>query len=255
MKSKVPEFYVVIPARYASTRLPGKPLLDIAGKPMVVWVAERAKNSGAKQIVVATDDSRILDAVMQYGHQGMMTSVDHVSGTDRIAEVAMAQLWSDDAIVVNVQGDEPLIEASLIVEVANTLSNHPESVMATACHAIHSKADFLNPNIVKVVLDSQSNALYFSRAPIPYPRDAFGANLDLPDKMPIYRHIGIYAYRAKFLKQYANLQPSTLEQIESLEQLRVLHHGYKISVSISQNAPTAGVDTQDDLDYVRSVMR
>ena len=255
LNSQAPEFYVVIPARYASTRLPGKPLLDIAGKPMVVWVAERAKNSGAKQIVVATDDRRILDAVEQHGHQVLMTRADHVSGTDRIAEVALAQQWPDDAIIVNVQGDEPLIEASLIVEVANTLSNHPESVMATACHAIHSKADFLNPNIVKVVLDAQSNALYFSRAPIPYPRDAFAANLDLPKSMPIYRHIGIYAYRAKFLKQYASLQPSVLEQIESLEQLRVLHHGYKISVSISKNVPAAGVDTQEDLDYVRSIMR
>jgi 3-deoxy-manno-octulosonate cytidylyltransferase (CMP-KDO synthetase) len=255
LKSQALEFYVVIPARYASTRLPGKPLLDIAGKPMVVWVAERAKNSGAKEIVVATDDLRIVDEVNQYGHQVMMTRADHVSGTDRIAEVALAQQWSGDAIIVNVQGDEPLIEASLIVEVANTLSNHPESVMATACHAIHSKADFLNPNIVKVVLDAQSNALYFSRAPIPYPRDAFATNSDLPDNMPVYRHIGIYAYRAKFLKQYATIQPSALEQIESLEQLRVLHHGYKISVSISQNAPAAGVDTQEDLDYVRSVMR
>ncbi len=254
MKSKEPEFYVVVPARYASTRLPGKPLLDIAGKPMVVWVAERAKNSGAKQVIVATDDTRILDTVKQSGHQVMMTRADHVSGTDRIAEVALAQQWSDDAIIVNVQGDEPLIEAVLIAEVANTLSNHPESVMATACHAIHSKADFLNPNIVKVVLDAQNNALYFSRAPIPYPRDAFAANSDLPENMPIYRHIGIYAYRAKFLKQYASIQPSMLERIESLEQLRVLHHGYKISVSISQNAPAAGVDTQEDLDYVRSVM-
>ncbi len=249
------EFYVVIPARYASTRLPGKPLLDIAGKPMVVWVAERARNSGAKQVIVATDDTRILDVVRQYGHQVMMTRVDHVSGTDRIAEVALAQQWPDDAIVVNVQGDEPLIEASLIVEVANTLNNHPESVMATACHAIHNKADFLNPNIVKVVLDSQDNALYFSRAPIPYPRDAFANNLELPESMPIYRHIGIYAYRAKFLNQYAGLQASVLEQIESLEQLRVLHHGYKISVSVSQNAPAAGIDTQEDLDYVRSLMR
>jgi 3-deoxy-manno-octulosonate cytidylyltransferase (CMP-KDO synthetase) len=222
---------------------------------MVVWVAESAKNSGAKQIVVATDDLRIVGVVKQHGYQVIMTRANHVSGTDRIAEVALAQQWPDNAIIVNVQGDEPLIEASLIVEVANTLSIHPESVMATACHAIHSKADFLNPNIVKVVLDAQSNALYFSRAPIPYPRDAFGANLDLPKSMPIYRHIGIYAYRAKFLKQYASLQPSVLEQIESLEQLRVLHHGYKISVSISQNAPAAGVDTQEDLDYVRSIMR
>jgi len=254
LKPQSLEFYVVIPARYASTRLPGKPLLDIAGKPMVAWVAERAKNSGAKQTIVATDDSRVLNIVEQHGHQAVMTRVDHVSGTDRIAEVAVAQRWPDDAIVVNVQGDEPLIEASLIAEVANTLNSHPESVMATVCHAIHSKADFLNPNIVKVVLDSQSNALYFSRAPIPYPRDVFAANLDLPESMLIYRHIGIYAYRAKFLKQYASLQPSALEQVESLEQLRVLHHGYKISVSISQNAPAAGIDTQDDLDYVRSLM-
>jgi 3-deoxy-manno-octulosonate cytidylyltransferase (CMP-KDO synthetase) len=254
MKPQVPEFYVVIPARYASTRLPGKPLLDIAGKPMVAWVAERAKSSGAKQIIVATDDSRILDAVKQHGHQVMMTTADHVSGTDRVAEVALARQWPDDAIVVNVQGDEPLIEASLIVEVANTLNSHPESVMATACHAIHSRVDFLNPNIVKVVLDSQNNALYFSRAPIPYPRDAFAANLEFSEIMPIYRHIGIYAYRVKFLKQYASIQASALEQVESLEQLRVLHHGYKISVSISQNTPAAGVDTQEDLDYVRSIM-
>lgn len=255
MQPQTPEFYVVIPARYASTRLPGKPLLDIAGKPMVVWVAERAESSGAKQVVVATDDTRILDTVKRYDHQVMMTRIDHVSGTDRIAEVALAQQWPDDAVIVNVQGDEPLIEASLIVEVANTLNNHPESVMATACHTIHSKADFLNPNIVKVVLDSQGNALYFSRAPIPYPRDAFAKNLELPENMPIYRHIGIYAYRAKFLKQYAELQKSVLEEIESLEQLRVLHHGYKISVSISQNAPATGVDTQEDLDYARSLIR
>ncbi|MDP1659388.1 MAG: 3-deoxy-manno-octulosonate cytidylyltransferase [Methylotenera sp.] len=253
--SQTPEFYVVIPARYASTRLPGKPLLDIAGKPMVAWVAERAKLSGAKQIVVATDNPRIIEALKQYGHQAMMTSVDHVSGTDRIAEVALAQGWHDDAIIVNVQGDEPLIEASLIVEVASMLSEHVEAVMATACHAIHSKADFLNPNIVKVVLDAQSNALYFSRAPIPFPRDAFAAGLDFPSDMQAYRHIGIYAYRAKFLKQYASIQPSVIEQIECLEQLRVLHQGYKIAVSISKNAPAAGVDTQEDLDYVRSIMR
>jgi 3-deoxy-manno-octulosonate cytidylyltransferase (CMP-KDO synthetase) len=254
LKSESTEFYVVIPARYASTRLPGKPLLDIAGKPMVAWVAERAKSSGAKQVVVATDDIRILEVLKQHGHQAVMTRTDHVSGTDRIAEVAQAQGWPDDAIIVNVQGDEPLIEASLIIEVASILKSHPESVMATACHAIKSKADFLNPNVVKVVLDSQSNAMYFSRAPIPYPRDAFAENLDLPENMPAYRHIGIYAYRAKFLKQYASLQASALEQIESLEQLRVLHHGYKISVSISQNAPAAGVDTQEDLDFVRRVM-
>ena len=249
-----PEFYVVIPARYASSRLPGKPLLDIAGKPMVAWVAERAKQSGAKQVVIATDDSRILHAVEQLGYQALMTSINHVSGTDRIAEVAMQQAWPDDAIVVNVQGDEPLIDVALIAEVAAQLSNANHAVMATACHTIQNKTDFLNPNIVKVVLDIDSNALYFSRAPIPYPRDSL-ANNDLAANIPAYRHIGIYAYRAKFLKQYASIPPSALEQIECLEQLRVLHQGYKISVAITNNAPATGVDTQEDLDFVRTIIK
>lgn len=255
MKFEVPEFYVVIPARYASTRLPGKPLLDIAGKPMVAWVAERAIQSGAKQVVIATDDVRIVEAVQRHGYQAIMTGANHVSGTDRIAEVVLAQQWADETIVVNVQGDEPLIEAKLIHEVATMLSHRQDAVMATACHTINTKADFINPNIVKVVLDAQNNALYFSRAPIPYPRDAFAANADIPANMQAYRHIGIYAYKAKFLKQYASIQPSAIEQIECLEQLRVLYQGYKIAVSISQNAPAAGVDTQADLDYVRSVLR
>lgn len=249
-----PEFYVVIPARYASSRLPGKPLLDIAGKPMVAWVAQRAKQSGAKQVVIATDDNRILQAVEQLGYQALMTNANHVSGTDRIAEVAMQQAWPDDAIVVNVQGDEPLIDVALIAEVATQLSNAKHAVMATACHAIHKKTDFLNPNIVKVVLDADSNALYFSRAPIPYPRDSF-ANNELAANIPAYRHIGIYAYRAKFLKQYASIPPSTLEQFECLEQLRVLHQGYKISVAITNNAPATGVDTQEDLDFVRTIIK
>lgn len=253
--SDLAEFYVVIPARYASTRLPGKPLLDIAGKPMVIWVAERAQQSGAKQVLIASDDLRIVAAAHQYGHQALMTRVDHISGTDRIAEVALQQNWPDDAIVVNVQGDEPLIEAALIVEVATKLASSRDAVMATACHAIHSTADFLNPNIVKVVLDAQGHALYFSRAPIPYPRDAFAAGVDLPADLPALRHIGIYAYRAKFLKEYAGIQPAAIEQYESLEQLRVLHHGYKIAVAISANAPAAGVDTEADLAYVRSLMR
>lgn len=249
----IPEFYVVIPARYASTRLPGKPLLDIGGKPMVAWVVERAMLSGAKQVVVATDDVRIMEALKQQGYDALMTSVDHVSGTDRIAEVALKQVWSDDAIIVNVQGDEPLIDPALIIEVAATLNNSNDAVMATACHAIHNKADFLNPNVVKVVLDAQSNALYFSRAPIPYPRDTFAAT-DLPNNIPAYRHVGIYAYRASFLKQYAKIQPSGLEQFECLEQLRVLHRGYKIVVAVSVKAPAIGVDTQEDLDYVRSIV-
>lgn len=248
-------FYVVIPARYASTRLPGKPLLDIAGKPMVVWVAERAKLSGAKQVVIATDDQRILEAVEQYGHQAVMTRVDHASGTDRIAEVAQHKGWPEDAIIVNVQGDEPLIDASLIVEVANALANNDEAVMATACHAIHNKSDFINPNVVKVVLDAQSNALYFSRAPIPYPRDSFADSSNLAEGLPVYRHIGIYAYRTKFLKAYATLKPAMIEKFESLEQLRVLYHGYKIAVAVTQHAPAAGVDTQADLELVRNLMQ
>ena len=253
-KLDLPEFYVVIPARYASTRLPGKPLLDIAGKPMVVWVVERAMQSGAKQVVVATDDTRIFETVTQYGFQAIMTKADHTSGTDRIAEVVSAQGWRDEAIVVNVQGDEPMIEPSLIVDVAIKLAHSHEAVMATACHTIQSKADFLNSNVVKVVLDVNGNALYFSRAPIPYPRDAFAAGLALPLDMPAYRHVGIYAYRANFLKQYTSIKPSVIEQFESLEQLRVLYQGYKIAVTICKNTPTSGVDTEDDLAYVRSVM-
>lgn len=248
-------FYVVIPARYASARLPGKPLLDIAGKPMVTWVAERAKQSGAKQVIIATDDIRILNAANYHGHRAVMTRADHVSGTDRIAEVAQREGWPEDAIVVNVQGDEPLIEALLISEVANALACNSEAVMATACHAIHSKADFINPNIVKVVLDAQSNALYFSRAPIPYPRDSFNEHSELPKDLPVYRHIGIYAYRAKFLTEYASLKSALIEQFECLEQLRVLHHGYKIAVAITKNAPAAGVDTEADLAQVRSLMQ
>lgn len=249
-----PEFYVVVPARHASTRLPGKPLLEIAGKPMVVWVAERAMASGAKQVIVATDDLRIMDAVRHHGYTALMTDMNHVSGTDRIAEVALLEGWHDDAIVVNVQGDEPLIDVQLIVEVATALSGNHEAVMATACHSIHDKADFVNPNIVKLVMDVNGNAMYFSRAPIPYPRDTFSSDEVLANDVPAYRHIGIYAYRAGFLKQYANLAPATVEQFECLEQLRVLYHGYKIAVTITENAPAAGVDTESDLARVRALI-
>lgn len=241
-------FKVVIPARYASTRLPGKPLLDIAGKPMIVCVAEQAQKSRAEQVVIATDFEKILHAANQYGYQAVMTRIDHVSGTDRIAEVAEKMAWPDDAIVVNVQGDEPLIDPALIDEVALTLAHSRDAVMATACHPIHNEAAFLNPNIVKVVLDIHGNALYFSRAPIPYPRDEAHKQ-----HITAHRHIGIYAYRVGFLKQYANLEVTELEKTESLEQLRVLFHGYKIAVSITQNAPASGVDTQQDLDHVRRV--
>ena len=241
-------FKAVIPARYASTRLQGKPLLDIAGKPMVVRVAEQAQKSGASEIVIATDFEKIMQAAAEHNIKAVMTRVDHQSGTDRIAEVAQLLNWSDDEIVVNVQGDEPLIDPKLIQEVAAHLAKSKDAVMATACHAIHDEASFLNPNIVKVVVDANGNALYFSRAPIPYPRDdAHKQNIQA------HRHIGIYAYRVGFLKKYAELAATELEKIESLEQLRVLHHGYKIGVTVTENAPASGVDTQEDLDYVRSL--
>ena len=243
-------FKVVIPARYASTRLPGKPLLDIAGKPMVVRVAEQAAKSGANEIVIATDFEKILNACDAHDFKAVMTRIDHASGTDRIAEVAQKLSWGDHEIVVNVQGDEPLIEPKLIQEVAAHLAKSSEAVMATACHAIHDEASMLNPNIVKVVMDASNNALYFSRAPIPYPRDEIYKQI-----INAYRHIGIYAYRVGFLKRYATLASSELEKIESLEQLRVLHHGYKIGVAITEDAPASGVDTQADLDYVRSVWK
>lgn len=243
-------FKVVIPARYASARLPGKPLLDIAGKPMVIRVAEQAAKSGASEIVIATDFEKIMQVAAEHYIKAVMTRLDHASGTDRIAEVAQKLGWGDDEIVVNVQGDEPLIEPSLINEVAQHLANNKDAVMATACHAIHDEASMINPNIVKVVIDANGNALYFSRAPIPYPRDdAHKANIHA------HRHIGIYAYRVGFLKKYAQLSMTELEKIESLEQLRVLHHGYKIGVTITQNAPASGVDTQEDLDYVRNVFK
>ena len=248
-------FKVVIPARYASTRLPGKPLLDIAGKPMVVRVAEQAAKSGANEIIIATDFKKILDAAEANGIKAVMTHVNHTSGTDRIAEVAQTLAWNDDDIVVNVQGDEPLIDPELINAVAAHLAQSKDAKnnelgMATACHAIHDEANLLNPNIVKVVLEANGNALYFSRSPIPYPRDEL-----YKQHIQAYRHIGIYAYKVGFLKKYATLTPSNLEKIESLEQLRVLHHGYKIGVAITQDAPASGVDTQADLDYVRSVWK
>lgn len=221
---------------------------------MVIHVADRARLSGAAQVVIATDDLRIVEAAKQYGYDAMLTRADHVSGTDRIAEVASRKGWQQDAIVVNVQGDEPLIDPALISEVAATLANNKEAVMATACHHIHTKADFINPNIVKVVLDRQGHALYFSRASIPYPRDTFLGETELPSGMPVYRHIGIYAYRTKFLNQYAHIPPAAIEQCESLEQLRVLYQGYKIAVAVTYNAPATGVDTESDLAFVRSVM-
>ena len=238
----------MIPARYASTRLPGKPLADIGGKPMIVRVAEQAAKTGA-EVIVATDFVKVFDAVKAYGFTAVMTRIDHVSGTDRIAEVAQKMGWVDADIVVNVQGDEPLIESTLINEVAQNLASHGEAAIATACHPITLEADFFNPNVVKVVLDKEGYANYFSRAPIPYPRDG----LNDVSTIQAMRHIGIYAYRVAFLKAYAHLTPAPTERLESLEQLRALWHGYKISVAITDNAPASGVDTQADLDRVREI--
>lgn len=237
----------MIPARYASSRLPGKPLLDIAGKPMVIRVAEQAHKSQADEVVIATDFEKIQTVAKAHEYTALMTRVDHASGTDRIAEVVEEMAWGDDVIVVNVQGDEPLISPQLIDEVAFTLAHNHQAVMATACHPFHDEATLLNPNAVKVVMDADGNALYFSRAPIPYPRDeAHKANIQS------HRHIGIYAYRVRFLKQYADLAVTQLEQVESLEQLRVLHHGYQIAVTVTDEVPAAGVDTEADLATVRA---
>jgi 3-deoxy-manno-octulosonate cytidylyltransferase (CMP-KDO synthetase) len=237
-------FQVIIPARYASTRFPGKPLAEIAGKPMVVHVCERAAKSGAAAVHVATDDERIADAVRKHGHQAIMTRADHASGTDRLAEAAKKLRLKDPAIVVNVQGDEPLISPGLIRKVGLLLEKKREAAVSTACHAMHDPGSAVNPNVVKVVLDAEGYALYFSRAPIPYPREA-GA--------PYYRHAGIYGYRVGFLKRYATLAPSPLEKTEALEQLRVLWHGHRIAVAVSETDVPPGVDTPQDLDAVRKM--
>jgi 3-deoxy-manno-octulosonate cytidylyltransferase (CMP-KDO synthetase) len=247
------QFRVVIPARYASTRLPGKPLVDIGGRPMVLRVLERALQAGAASVVVATDDVRVQQAVAAAGHQALMTSPAHQSGTERLVEVAETLGWPDDTLVVNVQGDEPLIDPQLIREAARQLVLHNDAVMATLAHPIHDHADFINPNVVKVVTDENGYALYFSRAPIPWPRDAFAAQGAMPHELGALRHIGLYAYRAGFLRTYAGLASSPLERHEMLEQLRVLWHGYRISLGISPTAPAPGVDTPEDLERVRTL--
>ena len=238
-------FTVLIPARLASTRLPNKPLADIGGAPMVVRVAQRALLSGAQQVVVACDDASIEAACAAHGIASVLTKIDHPSGSDRLAEACDKLGLADEAIVVNVQGDEPLIEPELIAQVADLLQKSPSTLMGTAAHAIHSIADHSNPNVVKVVLDASSHALYFSRSLIPFNRDA---RADLPAPL---RHVGIYSYRAGFLRQFPRLAQAPIELSESLEQLRVLWHGYRIAVHVSNTAPAAGVDTPEDLDKAR----
>lgn len=249
-------FKVVIPARFASTRLPGKPLADIHGKPMVVRVVELALQSGAEEVWVATDHAEVAAAVTAAGYNALMTKPEHASGTDRLAEVVHQLGWADDTIVVNVQGDEPLLDPRLIVDVAHSLASHGSADIATACHSIHDMASMFSQHIVKVVMDRMGYALYFSRAPIPYARDGFiNAPNRLPSDLPVYRHIGIYAYRAAFLKIYQQLTPAAIEQCEALEQLRALWHGHKIAVAITDRAPPAGVDTPEDLQKVRALFK
>lgn len=244
-------FIAIVPARLASTRLPNKPLADIGGKPMVVRTAERAMLSGATQVVVATDHADIFAACREHGIAVQMTRSDHPSGTDRIAEVAAAMGLSADAVVVNVQGDEPLIDPALIAATAALVN--PQTPMATAAHAIHDAQDLFNPNVVKVVLDKMSRALYFSRAPMPWARDAFAQNQQvMPSGYQALRHIGLYAYQNHFLQAYPNLAISPLEQIEALEQLRVLWNGIAIAVHVTDQSPAAGVDTLEDLQRVRT---
>ena len=247
-------FTVLIPARLASTRLPRKPLADIGGLPMIVRVAQRAALSRAQRVVVAADHAEIVAACQRHGVSALQTRADHPSGSDRLAEACERLGLDGEDLVVNVQGDEPLIEPALIDACAALLEARPDCVMSTAAHPIHSIDEWHNPNVVKVVLDAQARALYFSRAAIPHPRDA-GPNgiAVLPAPAPL-RHIGLYAYRAGFLRRYAALAPSPLEQIESLEQLRVLWHGERIAVHRTDTPPGPGVDTPEDLARVRALM-
>jgi len=245
-------FSVLIPARYASSRLPGKPLADLGGKPMVIRVAERARQSGAARVVVATDDARIEAAAHAYGIDAIITRADHASGTDRLAEAATKLGLADDEIVVNVQGDEPLLDPALMRRVAMTLAATADAAIATACHPIADVDEAFNPNVVKVVLDARGHALYFSRAPIPWSRAGFAAQPPaLPAQPPMYRHYGLYAYRVAFLRAYPTLARAPVEAVEALEQLRALHHGYRIVVDIAQGTPAPGIDTPDDLARAR----
>lgn len=247
-------FTILIPARYASTRLPGKPLADIAGKPMVVRVAERALGSGATRIVIATDDERVRDAVTAHGFTACMTRTDHPTGTDRLAEAAVALGLADDEIIVNVQGDEPLLDPALMRGMAALLERHPDAAIATACHPIGDVAEAFNPNVVKVVLDAKGYALYFSRATIPWARDAFALAKDaLPPGLPLYRHYGLYAYRMAFLRAFPSLVPAPIERFEALEQLRALWHGFRIVVEVTHGTPAPGIDTPEDLARVRTL--
>ncbi|MBV6271747.1 3-deoxy-manno-octulosonate cytidylyltransferase [Alcaligenaceae bacterium CGII-47] len=247
-------FIAIVPARAASTRLPGKPLLDIAGRPMVVRTAERAARSNASRVIIATDHADIEAAARQYGFEVLMTRADHATGTDRLAEAVQILELKPDTIVVNVQGDEPLIDPEMINTVAQMLCTHPQAAIATCASPIRESITLFNPNAVKVVCDQNGHALYFSRAPIPWARDALadGAHR-LASGLPAWHHIGLYAYRADFLRRFPTLPIGALEQFESLEQLRALEHGYQIIVHLGADTPVAGVDTAADLERVRAI--
>lgn len=247
-------FKVVIPARYASTRLPGKPLLEVAGKPLVRYAWERARASAAEEVVVATDDGRIAEACVAFGADVALTRGDHLSGSDRIAEVVAARGWPEDTLVVNLQGDEPTMPPTLIDQVARGLALHPTANMATLAYPIDDAEALFDPHVVKVVLDAEGFALYFSRAPIPWHRDELlGGRHALPRQGTYLRHIGLYAYRAGFLARFVAWPPAPLELAESLEQLRVLWHGERIHVGVAAEAPGPGVDTSSDLARVTAL--
>ncbi len=249
------DFSVIIPARYASSRLPGKPLREINGKPLIQYVFECARQSGAAQVIVATDDERIRRVAEDFGAQVCMTSAQHLTGTDRLAEVVKKSGFADEQIVVNLQGDEPLVPASIIRQVAANLHARTQASMATLCEPIGVAADLFNPSIVKVVMDSQGYALYFSRAPVPWDRIAFSNHQQkLPLQHFYYRHIGLYAYRVDFLKEYVRWPACYLEEAESLEQLRVLWNGKKIHVAEATEASGPGVDTEEDVSRVAALM-
>jgi 3-deoxy-manno-octulosonate cytidylyltransferase (CMP-KDO synthetase) len=247
-------FKIIIPARYASSRLPGKPLLDIAGKPKIQHVYERATESQAIDIIIATDDERIKHAAESFGAKVCMTKANHPSGTDRLAEVAKLYGFEDSDIILNVQGDEPCLPAQLINQVAADLTEHPAADMATLYSPIKQEKQLFDPNVVKVVTDQKGYALSFSRAPIPWLRDYFLQDKVLPDELPHKRHIGLYGYRASFLNQYAELTPCDIELAESLEQLRALYHGKKIHLTKAEIEPGHGVDTTEDLILARSLL-
>jgi len=249
MSNKPPEFLVVIPARLGSTRLPRKPLADIGGKPMVIHVAERAQQSNAQSVVIATDSSEIQATCNEYGIECLLTSPDHPTGTDRIAEVAQQLKLSADTLVVNVQGDEPLIPPELINQVAQTLADHALCSISTVAVPITDASEISNPNVVKVILNKAGEALYFSRASIPFVRDPETAG-----NVTHLRHLGVYAYRADFLQAYSRLEPAPPEQVEALEQLRALWNGFRIVVYTASEAPPAGVDTAEDLERVRRIL-